>query len=378
MVGGDRRLTVASRRAIASNRILVAGIATALSVVLTAAAPALGRTRSPSWHVVKTFTLHNTFLDDVVGLRGGTAWAGGASPATKPSLHHLTGRTWHTVSLPGSPGTFVANLSATSATNVWAALANEPLVAHLTSGGWVTKSFAVGTDQVATDNIVTIGPKNTWVFAYDFATKSPFAEHFNGSTWTRSPLPALVDCDCQAHAVSASGTDNIWAWVFDSKISGFATMRWNGRKWQVIKLPANVVPAGQKVGALQMLAESSTDVWATADNTMSTGAIVLLHWNGHAWGKIGGKLPKGQLAGPIAADGSGGLWLIGRTPTFSQFILHYADGRWARSAMPTDSAGVVMINALRLIGGTKTVLGAGNLSPNFGGDSGAVVIEFGR
>lgn len=88
-----------------------------------------------------------------------------------------------------------------------------------------------------------------------------------------------------------------------------------------------------------MLAESPTNVWATADNTMSTGSIILLHWNGHAWAKIGGRLPKGQLAGPIAADGSGG-------------------------------------NALQLIGGTKTVLGTGDLSLGFGTDNGAVVIEF--
>jgi hypothetical protein len=164
--------------AVTWNRILAAGVAAALTVVLTAAAPAVRSARSPSWRVVKTFTLHNTFLDDIVAFGGGTARAGGESPAQTPALHHLTGRTWHTVSLPGSLGMFVPNMSATSAGNVWAALANEPLVAHLTSGGWVTTSFAQSTDDVATDRIVTIGPKNTWVFAYDFTTMTPFAEHF--------------------------------------------------------------------------------------------------------------------------------------------------------------------------------------------------------
>lgn len=366
------------KAAVRRNGILVCGVAALFTAVATAAPPALGGAQaSPSWHVIKTFTLHNTFLEDIVGLPGGVAWAGGESPAQMPALHHLASKKWHTVSLPGSAGTFVASLGGTSASNVWAALANEPLVARLTSGGWVTKSFAQGTDSIATDNIVTIGPKNTWVFAYDFTTSSPFAEHFNGSVWTESPLPALVDCDCSTRAVSASSAANIWAWVFDAKIKGFATMRWNGQKWQIITLPAHLVPVGQKVGAEQILAESRTNAWATADNTMSTGSIILLHWNGHVWSKIGGKLPKGQLAGPIAPDGSGGLWLIGRTPTSSQFILHYAGGRWTRLKMPTDSAGTVQINALRLVPGTKTVLGAGNLSPSFGGDNGAVVIEFG-
>jgi hypothetical protein len=374
------------RRVSRPNRVLVAtavAAAVAATVGFAGTASALGAgpaaaARAPSWHVVKTFSAHDTFLDDVIGLRGGVAWAGGERPGQTPVLYHLTGKTWRAVSLPGSPGTFVTSLSATSAANVWAALADEPLVARLTSKGWVTKSFAHGTDDVATDNIVTIGPKNTWVLAYDFATKSPFAEHFTGSSWARSPLPALVDCDCETHAVSASGPDNIWAWVFDAKLKGFATMRWNGRQWRVIKLPAHLVPAGQHVGALQMLAESPTNVWATADNEMAVGSILLLHWNGRSWGKVGGKLPKGQLAGPIAADGSGGLWLVGRTPTFSQLMLHYGSGRWTKTAMPKDSAGLVTVNALRLIGGTKTVLGVADLSPSPAGDTGAAVIEFGR
>lgn len=377
---------MAGKRVIAPSRALalaavvttmgLAGVAPALA--LAVAGPAAASARAPSWHVVKTFSAHNTFLHDVVGLRGGAAWAGGEAPGQLPVLYHLTGRTWHSVSLPGSPGTFVASLGGTSTANMWAALANQPLVARLTTKGWVTKSFAHGTDDVAADNIVTLGPTNTWVFGYDFTTKSAFAEHFNGSSWARSPLPALVDCDCSTHAVSASGPDNIWAWVFDAKINGFATMRWDGHHWRIVKLPAHLLPAGQHLGALQILAQSPSNVWATADNTMSTGSIMLLHWNGHAWGKVGGKLPKGQLAGPITADGSGGLWLIGRTPTFSEFVLHYAGGRWTKSALPTVKAGVLMVNALRLIDGTKTVLGVGNLSPGFSGDNGAVVIEFGR
>jgi hypothetical protein len=358
--------------------VAVWSAAAVLLLTLTAAQRPADAARAPSWHVIKTFTVRNTFLEDVVGFRGGTAWAGGSSPAETPVLYHLVGKTWQPVSLPGPAGTFVTNLSATSTANVWASLAGEPLVAHLTSGGWVTTSFAKGTDDIGVSGVVTTGPKDTWAFTYDFTTKSPVAEHFNGSVWAKSPLPALVDCDCEAHAVSASSPDNIWAWVYDPAIKGFATMRWNGHRWQIIKLPPHVVPAGQSVGAEQMLAQSASEVWATADNQRLTGSIILLHWNGHAWAKIAGKLPKGQLAGPIASDGSGGLWLIGRTPALTYFILHYARGHWTSLRMPTSSVGEVVLSALRLIAGTTTVLGAGNLSPSIAGDNGAVIIEYGR
>ncbi len=94
--------------------LVIASAAAPLAVVLTAATPALGGARALSWHVVKTFAAHNTFLNDIVGLRGGQAWAGGSSSALTPVLYHLSGRTWHAVNLPGSPGTFVASLRATS------------------------------------------------------------------------------------------------------------------------------------------------------------------------------------------------------------------------------------------------------------------------
>ncbi len=90
---------------------------------------------------------------------------------------------------------------------MWAALGNEPLVVQLTNGHWVTTTFSHGADNIAASDMVTTGLKNTWVLAYDFTTKHPFAEHFNGSRWTQSPLPALVDCDCISHAVSASAPD---------------------------------------------------------------------------------------------------------------------------------------------------------------------------
>jgi hypothetical protein len=350
----------------------------ATSVVAAAPASASGGAGAAHWHVVKTFTTHNTALSDVIGLRGGTAWAGGESSAQTPVLYHLNGKKWQAVSLPGPSGTFVAQLSASSPSNVWAALANEPLVARLTPGGWVTTSFANGGDAISTSSVVTTGPKNTWVLAYDFTTMQPYAEHFNGSHWTKSPLPALVDCDCSSHDVSASSPANIWAWVYVAKIKGFASMRFDGHKWVIIKLPAHLLPSGHTIGAEQILAESPSNVWATATDDKAVNSIVLLHWNGRNWSKIGGKLPKGQLAGPIAADGSGGLWLIARTPAFTEFILHYAHGRWTKSAVPTSPNGLVTTNALRLIGGTQSVLGAGDLSPNPGGDKGAVIIEYGR
>lgn len=41
------------------------------------------------------------------------------------------------------------------------------------------------------------------------------------------------------------------------------------------------------------------------------------------------------------------------------------------------SGAAVVLTSFRLVADSRTVLGVGNLSPNFGGDSGAVVVRFG-
>ncbi len=330
------------------------------------------------WRIIRTFATKNLDLQDVAGFADGTAWASGQRPNRTPVVYHLHGGTWTPTSLTGSSGTFAPALSATSPANVWALLVNEPLIARLTSSGWVTKSFASGTDEVSPEGVVTTGPNNTWAVTYDFATNTVLAHHYNGSSWTQTVLPADVDGGGETGLMSASGPRNIWAWAYSRSLSRTTTLHYDGQHWTTAGIPANLVPSPQSVDAKQMLALSPTNVWATANNNQLKGSIILLHWRGHGWGRITGNLPTGeQLAGPIASDGHGGLWLEAYGSAGKYFLLHYSGGTWTRFNLPSSPYGPIELFSLHLIPGTSSVLGAGFLNFSDSGTNGSVIVKYG-
>lgn len=81
---------------------------------------------------------------------------------------------------------------------------------------------------------------------------------------------------------------------------------------------------------MRVLAESSTNVWATVEVETGSPVFVLLHWNGHRWHLVTGRRPAGELSGPLAPDGRGGVWLAAYSPAhvpFMPFLVHYLNGR---------------------------------------------------
>jgi len=354
-----------------------ATVAGAAAILVAGVLPAQAAT-SAGWHILKTFATDNLALSAVAAISGGSAWVGGETPAQQPVLYHLVSGKWQEVPLAGSPGTFVNSVSATSPTNVWASLANTPAVVHLTKHGWVPHRFVIGSDQVLLSGVVTTGPTNTWVLAYDFTTKLSYAYHNNGHVWTSQSLPAAATGNSNIGLVSASSAANIWALTYVGGKS--ASMRYNGTKWQVIKFPANLVPTSKTLYARQILAESPTNVWAAlfVGSTKGVGPVLLLHWDGHAWSKVTGKPPAGALSGPIASDGAGGLWLGGYNASGAkEVLLHYSGGHWKSYSMPVATGSKALaLQDLALVPGSRELLGTAVIAPTFGGDSGSAVLRY--
>jgi hypothetical protein len=358
-------------------RFAVPVIAGAAAIAAVAGMPAAQAKPTPGWRVIRTFSAKNTGLDSLATLKGGTAWAGGETPAGLPVVYHITSK-WRGYVLPGTIGDFVNSISATSPTNVWATHANTPAVAHLTAKGWVEHTFAIGTDQILLSGVVTTSPKDTFVFAYDFATKLAYAYHYDGKHWSQKLIPADADGNSSSGLVSGTSYSNIWALI---SIGGTtpASMRFNGKKWQVLKFPGHLAPAKTTVFGRQIYAESPTSVWATIYTLVGprVGPVVLLHWNGHKWSKVGGRLPKAALTGPITSDGSGGLWLAAANTTFTKkLLLHYSRGKWSTIDAPTDLGKVLTIDQLSLVPGTHSVLGTAIIGLGLG-TAGSAVLKYG-
>lgn len=369
-----------------TRRIVIIAISSLTALVASSAGPAVAighpAAKTPGWRVVKTFATANLNLSEgVVAFKDGTAWVSGESETEAPVMYHLAGGKWSRVIFLGPPGSFVTAVSASSPANVWAALANEPDVAHLTSHGWVLQPFSHGTDQVVITAVLTFGPRNTWVFysALSGSKGTGFASHFNGTSWHATTLPSPVSANGFVDVVSASSPVNIWALTFAAR--RFATLHYNGHGWKLLPLPKHVVPPSRSVEPRQILAQSPTNVWVTAFTSGKTtaGPIALLHWNGKKWGKESKDLPAGTLTGPIAPDGHGGLWLAADTTSFKPELLNFAGGKWmTRKAPGSPLKGQrLFIGALARIPGTKSsILGDAVLANGDGSVAGSVVIKF--
>ena len=359
-------------------RLAVPALAAGAVIAAAAGLPAQA-SPTPGWRVIRTLPAHNTSLDTIAVPKGGPAWAGGESSAQLPVVYHLVGGTWHAVTLPGTIGTFVNSMSATSGTNVWASLANTPAVEHLTAKGWVGRTFAIGSDQILMAGVVSLSPKDTFVFADDIATRLAYVYHDNGKLWTRKLIPSSPDGNSETGLISATSYRNVWALTDINDTPG--SMRFNGKTWQLIKFPGHLAPAGTEVLGRQIFAQSPTNVWATVYTAAAknVGPVVLMHWNGRKWSKVGGRLPKAALIGPIASDGSGGLWLAGENTEFTKpLLLHYSHGKWSTHSVPTVSGKLLSISEMSLIPGTHSILGAAVIAPTFGATLGSAVIKDGR
>ncbi len=258
------------------------------------------------WRIIRTFGASNTTLEQITAIGKSAAWAGGSTPARTPVMYQMAGGKWHRFLLPGGTGEFVESLGATSASNAWAAIANAPggTVERRIKTGWKSYSFPHGTDQILASGVVTFGASNTWAFELDFTAGISYGYHFNGHSWTQHVLPATPSANAAVAPVSASSPANIWALTFASGQN--AALRYDGKHWQIVKFPSSLVPTGTTAYSRQILAESPSNVWASMFTVTGkhVGPILLLHWNGHKWSKVTGKLPSGSLVGAMAPDGA--------------------------------------------------------------------------
>jgi hypothetical protein len=356
------------------------------SLVLVQVAPssaAAAPTGKTGWRVIRTIGPNNTDLQLIVAFRHHAPWLGGAvAPAGQfhAAVYQLTSRPPHQIPLSTQLGTEVNGLSATSPTNVWASLDGVPggRVDRLTRHGWHPYSFAIGTDDISPSPVVTTGRKNTWVLTEDITKRISYGYRFDGSKWHRQVLPAAPDANSFFGYVTASASNNVWTLIFAGNRP--ASMQYNGSKWQIIRFPARLGPAAAALGPQQILALSPKDVWATFSPNRTTGVatLVLLHWNGKRWSKITGKLPNASLTGAIASDGSGGVWLAAVNAADTvPLILHFSDGKWSTSAVPTANGKLIGIEGLTLIPGTRSVLGAAIIAGSGESTSGTAVVKFG-
>jgi hypothetical protein len=365
--GAARQPRRCGRRATAA----AASITTALAVTGAASAWALAAT-GPSWQFVKH--VHSGGNGDftavvAVGKNGGWAFNG----ISKPTAWKRSGASWTQVSFPGRSGEEVVAAEASSTTNVWA----------FTDGGsggralrWNGSSWSAKRSfgkQIG--GAVVISATDVWVFGEPVSPGSSLGTwHYNGHTW------AKVTSGHGLEGGSALSASSIWAF------GGTSVAHWNGSTWTRTSVAA-LLPAKQLLNDPAVVgidAQSKSSVYAVGSGNLEDegGPTVILHYNGHAWAKVAqgsfgvGTSPLQQ----VASDGHGGLWLpMPAAGAERSFLVHYSAGRLTAAALPTGPR-KINVESIAHIPGTAQLLAGGftHASDNPGANVVAVLLQYER
>jgi hypothetical protein len=350
-----------------------ASITTALAVTGAASAWALAATSpGPSWQFVKH--VHSGGNGDftavvAVGKNGGWAFNG----ISKPTAWKRSGGSWTEVSFPGRSGEEVVAAEASSATNVWAFTGGGSGSRALRWNGsnWsVERSFG---KQIG--GAVVISATDVWVFGEPFAPGSALGTwHYNGHKW------AKVASGHGLEGGSALSAGSIWSF------GGTSVAHWNGSTWTRTSVAA-LLPAKQELNDPAVVgidAQSKTSVYAIGSGNLEDegGPTVVLHYNGHTWAKVAqgsfgvGTSPLQQ----VASDGHGGLWLpMPAVGAERSFLVHYSSGRLTAAALPTGPR-KINVESIAHIPGTAQLLAGGftHASDNPGAAVVAVLLQYER
>ncbi len=323
----------------------VAGVSVAigLSVATTAAGAAVAAAHAPRWQPIGDAAINAARdITAVVatGRTSGWAFAG-------PTAYERTGAAaWKKVAFPARNGE-VSVVGATAPSDVWA-FDNTPFgSAAFTWNG--TKWSTVRTFRGWVGGVSVLARDDVWVFGAPYPDAQTGVWHYNGRIWSQVAG--------NLYGGSALSDTNVWAY------SGTKIAHFNGTKWTTVNV-ARLLPAKAKDGLRALphvddiIALSADDVYALGvGNAAATGGpLVVLRYNGRDWNKVAdNRLPNSAPASP---DGTGGLW-IATAHSGAPYILHYADGKISKVALPGDAGQPTNVLDLARIPGSAGQLAGG-------------------
>lgn len=208
------------------------------------------------------------------------------------------------VGLENLPGTVVdklADVSADSASDVWAVGLSRrnhktsSLVEHWDGSVWTAVPSAnPGNPSTVLSGVSALSPTDVWAvgtFVQDGHDRS-LIEHWDGSGWTHIPSPNATAFNNELISVHAISATDVWAvgqsssneleYVDDGLIE-----HWDGTSWTVVPAAPHSNWAEQQFTAVT--ATSPTDVWAVGYGFIDeeAGDLTLTeHWNGSVWTEV--------------------------------------------------------------------------------------------
>lgn len=191
------------------------------------------------------------------------------------------------------------------------------------AGGWTPTSISGATgDNVALNGAFARTSTDAWVVGQQFGFGGQPAPpsvtyHWNGSTWSPVPVPALSAANALT-AVGASSATDAWAVGFEvlaPRHLQAVLEHWNGSAWPPDTSDAVATSNAALTGVADL---SPANAWAITAGSSSHG---LAHWNGTAWSFAA--FPDANFtpsAGQaISASSASDVWVVGSTLNTTTF-----------------------------------------------------------
>jgi hypothetical protein len=294
-----------------------------------------------------------SFLTGTIALSPSDAWAVGWTGASGTtfiysSALHWNGHTW--------AGGIVAkqfdldgldSVSATGPLDVWAVgfLDTGSLIEHYNGHKWAMVACPCQRGTSELNGVDARTTSDAWAVGYiqpSGKRETPFAQHWNGSTWAQvptAPLPASYTFP-EFTSVLDLGPGNVLAvGGYYTKLGGKKSVQqalaehWNGQAWQQVSVPA--------FSTASYLASISGSALAgvTAAGGVSSGGHdipVIDRWNGTGFVQVTQPVTAGDLSA-VTVLSSTSAYAAGNTGSTTTLAEHYNGTQWTQVPTPSPS-----------------------------------------
>lgn len=201
-----------------------------------------------SWSTVQLPTrvtkLSYSSISAVSALTSSDVWLLGTGVNTGGRLEafalHRVDDTWDMTVLPTELDTSSLTMSVVSDTDVWMSGLLDNTVLHWDGHQWQAVATGTPPGQNATVASVTaIAADDVWAMGESLMSQhptvtEPFAEHWDGSTWTSVDIPLVHGRTNLVQSSTATSTDDVWA-VGGTRNDKGITWHWDGTTWSSVR-----------------------------------------------------------------------------------------------------------------------------------------------